>query len=1066
VAFRVVLTSSGLIEYRDATFEYESSIRTAKYFHTWNPYKSSDNFPYLNQLPIYFWWSLTENTESNIRLTYFIIFVLIGTIIFSTVFVWLKERYENIVFCYIASTATLFVYIVNPWVTFHITHPHFLWSYAFTPLIFYLTRKAVNQTSRKGWIKYSLILSLVLFLTTTSYVGIMVNFLLFAYVLVFENLFKIKESFKRFSYSAVKSAILFVSVSVLTLLLFAYYFLPYVGHYGTLLSPEAITSYKTFVVTIEDIIKRDASKSILRAIIGLIIYREFQYSIGGNLTFLWTVSTIVIPILAFLALILKPRNKEVLTLSSLALIMIFLAKGSNEPFSSVYIWLYLLLESQLGGLSPLKFLQSGMPLLYLSYAWLCGVAMTEILNRTHSSSLFKSESTDKKSKSLPISFFKVLIRKHIIGVLAVSLLFCSIAFTNFPFFTGDLRGSLIPVTLPHEYYEMNDFLKSQEGDFRVYWLPPSRDVLWNPSKNALDPWLGSGTKELPLWASSKPTTAGASILTLGKEQEWRMFEYYTYEKLSETQYVGKLLGSEGVKYVIYHNDTFDNEKYRRIFQSLQKQLDLDLVFNNDYLYVFANEHYSSYIYASDKAILVVGGLDVLLPLCNLDAYIPYDYPLIFLEQYPLTKTNLETYLKFADTILFYGEKDFEDLILSTIDKEFLYSPANFRPAFSSWQVDFFYSSSWIKRSFLQAEGLKYDFDSYMKFVFVTSKNQTLSFPIKAPSEGTYEIWARVLQAPKSGNITFTIDDLWHSEISAKSYAGIKGFKWLKVFEIPLEEGEHKLTITNNFGTNAINLVAIIPNGELEQHKNNLLNLIKDSGARIIHLKEVSIMDKWPASGVYVSKVSDFYVPKNQNYVIALRTNVTSGPKSITINVDTLSYTLKLNEGINWNYLGPIYLNEGYHKIILLCKTKGVEFDTIFIYSINEENDKLQTLDDIFRREPLPFITKYEKINPAMIKVEVNATKPFILSLAESLDPLWVAYTEDGTNFQKVTLNSVLNGFLVNKVGTYTIIIEFVPERYFHLGMAITLSTLLIICCYLFYLTLWDRIKRHLYKLRL
>ena len=184
IAFKVVLSTPGFIEYKDATFHYKSSHHTAKYLHTWNPYKSSDNFPYLNQFPMYFWWSLIENTELETRLLYFIIFVLIGTIIFLTVFSWLKERYENVIPCYVASIAALFIYMVNPWVTFHISHPEYLWSYAFTPLTFYFTHKAVNQVSIKGWLKYSLLLSLVLFLTTISYVGIVTNIVLFAFTLV------------------------------------------------------------------------------------------------------------------------------------------------------------------------------------------------------------------------------------------------------------------------------------------------------------------------------------------------------------------------------------------------------------------------------------------------------------------------------------------------------------------------------------------------------------------------------------------------------------------------------------------------------------------------------------------------------------------------------------------------------------------------------------------------------------------------------------------------------------------------------------------------------------------
>lgn len=1063
IAFKVMLSTPGLIEYRDAKFHYKSSHRTAKYFHTWNSYKSSDNFPYLNQFPMYFWWSLIENTELGIRLLYFIIFVLIGTIIFLTVFSWLKERYENKIFCYIASIVALFVYMVNPWVTFHITHPQYLWSYAFTPLTFYFTHKAVNQMSIKGWLKYSLLLSLVLFLTTTSYVGIAINIILFAFTLIFEYIFKIKEGLKNFFLFTIRGTVLFVFVLILTFLLFAYYFLPYTVHYGSLLSTEAVMSYKTYIMTIENIIKKwTKSGNILKAITGVIICRKFLYVTNDVLNFLRSGLTVILPVLAYSALIFKPKNKTVLCFSVLALLLVFLAKVSNEPFGGIYVWLHLSLEKWLAGLSPIKFIQNGMPLLYLSYAWLCGIAIIEILNKMGHCRFLKSVDEHKKVES----FFKCLDKKRIVGVLAIASFFCSIFLINFPFFSGDFCGTFIPIIPPSEYYEMNRFLESQEGEFRVYWLPPSRDVIWNPSRDSVDPWLRRGIKDLPLWISSRPTTPGASILQLGKEPEWKMFEYYIYEmlNLNKSQYAGKLLSAEGVKYVIYHNDIFDYEKYHGILQILQKQRDLNLEFKNNYLYVFANRHYSSYVYSSNKALLIIGGLDILSVLCDLDIYDPNNYPLIFMEQYPLTKTDLETYLKFADTIIFYGEKDLNDLFLSTIGREFLYSPADFRPAFSPWKVDFFFSSKWIKRSFLQAEGLKYDFDLNMKIIFSNSNNQTLNLPIKASSEGTYEIWARVLQTPKSGNITFTIDNSWRSEISAKSYKRIKGFKWIKVLETFLEEGEHTLTITNNFGINAINIIAVVPKSELEQHKNDVLSLIKNASSRILYLKDLRIMDRWPASGACISKVSNFYVPKKQNYIIAIQTYVTEIPNSVKITIDDISYSLRLTEGENFNYIGPISLEKGNHKIIIQSKKASVKFGMILVYSTSREDGKPETINDIFRGESANCIINYEKVNPALVKVSVNATKPFILSFAESLDPLWIAYADDGTNFPKVTINSVLNGFLVGKIGTYTIMIEFVPEKYLEMGRTISLITFLAICCGLFYLTKIDQEKLNLFRI--
>lgn len=1057
IVFRRLLTSPGLIEYRDISPGYDSSHNyILKYSHTWDPYKSSDNFPYLNALPMYFLSTLIRNSVVEQRSLYFIVFALMGTIIFSTTFAWLRERYKDLMTCYIASTVALFIYTLNPWVTNQITHPHYLWAYAFTPLIFYFTPRAINQTSRTKLVKYSLILGLILFLTTTSYVGISINVLFFVYLIIFEILIKIRRNDVKSSIRlTVNGVILFVLAVVLALLLFSFYLLPYIVEYRVLISPEAVTLYKTYTPTYLDFLRGSAERTLLQAIRGLTLWwGEPLYSLSSGLTVLLIISTIIIPVFAFLALILRPKNETVISLAILALMLMFLAKASNPPFGSFYTWLYFLFERQLGGLDFLKFLQFGMPLLYLTYALLCGITMTKISTRLCPQGSFKSRSFNKR---------------FIVTILIATLVICSTAFNSFPLLTGDLRGSLTPVVLPSFYGEMNDFLESQEGDFRVYWLPNSEDVIWNPSKNAVDPWSQRGVKQLPLWASSRPSTAGGGILHLGKEPEWKMFEHFIYEilQIGEISSAGKLFGSENVNYIIYHNDTFDYTEHQHILENLFKQNDLKLAYSNEYLYVFANEHSSSYVYSSDKAMLVVGSLDVLSPLCNFDSYIPYNYPIIFLEQNLLTKTELTNYLSFADSILFYEDKDFDDLVLSSVNREYVYTLADYLPKPykpSTWIVDYFYSNKWVNRlvSPTYYNGSRYDFDLSKKIVIAESKNASLSFPIKVSSNNLYEVWARFLRSPYGGNVTFMIDDAKYSELLTKPNQDfLKGFKWIKLCNASLNEGEHKITIINDYGWNAINLLAVIPTDKMEQHRRDLLESLLSSVIQFINLKTPLMMDDYPGP-VNISKASEFYVPKDQKYAVALQTNLASDPSNVTVRIDDANYTLKLEKnGVKWNYVSPIDLSEGWHRIILQCETKGVELQTLFIYSIDEEYDELHTLDEVFQKDSLPFVTKYEKRNPTMITVEVNATNPFILSFAESLDPLWVAHIDDGTNLPKVNLNSVLNGFLVNKTGSYTITIEFIPERYYQIGIIITLATLFLVCSSVTYLTLEDKIRRRL-----
>ncbi len=98
----------------------------------------------------------------------------------------------------------------------------------------------------------------------------------------------------------------------------------------------------------------------------------------------------------------------------------------------------------------------------------------------------------------------------------------------------------------------------------------------------------------------------------------------------------------------------------------------------------------------------------------------------------------------------------------------------------------------------------------------------------------------------------------------------------------------------------------------------------------------------------------------------------------------------------------------------------------------------------------PKIT-FKKLSPQKYKVHVEkATVPFVLSLGEAYDPLWVAKYEDGTTVAPVRLYSMTNGFPINRVGTNDLTLEFRPQRWFDNGFLVSMLTVLVLLIYLFY----------------
>jgi len=151
-------------------------------------------------------------------------------------------------------------------------------------------------------------------------------------------------------------------------------------------------------------------------------------------------------------------------------------------------------------------------------------------------------------------------------------------------------------------------------------------------------------------------------------------------------------------------------------------------------------------------------------------------------------------------------------------------------------------------------------------------------------------------------------------------------------------------------------------------------------------------------------------------------------------------------------------------------------DSIIIYSTKSTRDipdstgstfigkkDNETIEDLFNTNDIPppaQISEYKKINPTKHLIRIsNATKPYILSFAESYNKLWVAHTDTGDHnnnnedrnknntfkASSIPLYGVTNGFYVNKTGDYTLVIEFLPQIWFNQGLtksALSLAAIL------------------------
>lgn len=146
-----------------------------------------------------------------------------------------------------------------------------------------------------------------------------------------------------------------------------------------------------------------------------------------------------------------------------------------------------------------------------------------------------------------------------------------------------------------------------------------------------------------------------------------------------------------------------------------------------------------------------------------------------------------------------------------------------------------------------------------------------------------------------------------------------------------------------------------------------------------------------------------------------------------------------------------------HKTVTVTiKTNPPRIENMLLYSLRE-NESFIEADSLLTSNPtnnISFI--YEKINPTKYIVHVNASKPFFLVFSESYHKDWVAYV-DGQQIPvkyHFMVNGFANAWYINKTGSYTITLEFWPQRLFYIGSAISITTLILCIIY----TVKDKIK--------
>jgi hypothetical protein len=522
--------------------------------------------------------------------------------------------------------------------------------------------------------------------------------------------------------------------------------------------------------------------------------------------------------------------------------------------------------------------------------------------------------------------------------------------------------------------------------------------------------------------------------------EYRAFlDYYL---LYSNKFADFKNSAEYANYQTYLNNNLNNNlNYgqmikNQMFKNLLSQKDLKLLQSLGGLFVFENTEKMGYFQAYSKVNLVVGGLDTIGSLSSISDFYLNDSSFLFLENQHMPETDLAQILNLPEidkTLIFYDNKTIDDLVLDTIDAGAYVAPGDIyiETSTQTWLKDVVTSYSWTPLTLGSYSGQKYDFGLGHNILYTTN-NGSVNLPIKIEKSGEHSIWSRVLFSPKGGNLTFSIDNDLNKTISTNS-PNLNGFKWVNLTNTSLSEGSHTLTITSDWGPdavnlNAVNLVALPTVADLEDHRQNLIDSIAQSNTQIAY-----VFDK---QGNLNSTVS-LFAPQSSLYRVSYMANQT-----VKVKVDNTTIAgSSTGNATNWYSSEPFNLNQDFHNI-----TFSANIEKVIIYSVNANDSSTESLSSIFGNGAQPYVVSYEKTDPVSFSVDVNASKPFILGFQEPHDEFW----QSTPSMSKIIINSVNNGFLVdsnvsNSVnGTYSISLTYGPEKDFQLGIKISAVALVLV----------------------
>lgn len=733
--------------------------------------KSSMSFPYvwsetgaegLGEYSASFLWgwptSFIEGIIGNLGFNFIFIekvVIFLPVIIFGAIGIW--KISEDINLSNISRFVTSIFYMSSTYIILLIDGGQLsiAIAYAWFPISFLALKKSINSNLRSRILAGISATILGFFDIRFVYILILLSLILFLYELLFIR----RKNFHSFFLNWIKSGLV---LSVVFLGSNFYWLYPF------LIAPISSGTYQIFT-------QAYFLNFVNLGHALLTLSPHWFINVFGKLTPL-RVEFTVIPVIILIAPLLKSKNRDVGFWLLVAIISVFLAKGTSEPLSGVYLWLF----NHLPGFSLFRDSTKFFFLIMLSYSLLFGISIEEIIKKIN------------LSRKVKIVF----------SIITILFLF----FLMRPVFLGQMTGTLSSPSLQKEYKSLASLLEMDKTFGRVFWIPSF-------------PSLGYADLNHPRIEAARAAQKRSFAVAIKGS-------YETFNFLRESPYMGEIFDVAGISYIAYpyldlrRDDMHpDNIKYYYTFlDQLAKRSWLSKV-NNSSIPLLKTKQHQDRFFTTPNIWWIIGSDKILNEVTATAKLSLSKNALIFVEEFLNLGKRID---ELPDAKIVLNNKTNTDLAASFVDS------TNF--VFPSKQLDFKPDKSgWWKRG-------KEDLISWRDFLVGKYNIDNQDFDLGggwAIGEGNLKLevqsekfkkgkilLARVLESTKSGELDFHQDGHLIGRIDTKKEGD--NIRW---FEVGLLISDNiNLEISSLGDVNVVNALVVLDKDEWLTYFNKSMKL--------------------------------------------------------------------------------------------------------------------------------------------------------------------------------------------------------------------------------------------------